>query len=127
MYHGRRDEALERNSNFPFDPASIDAIVLSHAHIDHSGNLPGLVKQGFSGPIYCTSATESLCQVMLKDSAYIQEKDAEFINKRHKKKPSPPRRLRSTPRRTLTRPSTLFQGQFIQQGVRGCGRCPVPL
>jgi metallo-beta-lactamase family protein len=85
MYHGRRDEAMERNSNFPFDPASIDAIVLSHAHIDHSGNLPGLVKQGFSGPIYCTPATESLCQVMLKDSAYIQEKDAEFINKRHKK------------------------------------------
>ncbi len=89
MYHGKRDEALDRNSHFPFDPASIDAIVLSHAHIDHSGNLPGIVKQGFEGPIYCTPATESLCQVMLKDSAYIQEKDAEFINKRHKKKHLP--------------------------------------
>jgi metallo-beta-lactamase family protein len=86
IYHGRRDEARERNSHFPFDPTSISAVVLSHAHIDHSGNLPGLVKQGFRGPIYCTKATKSLCEVMLKDSAFIQEKDAEFINKKNKKK-----------------------------------------
>ena len=89
MYHGRRDEAMDRNSNFPFDPSSIDAVVLSHAHIDHSGNLPGLVKQGFSGPIYCTPATESLCRVMLQDRASIPEQDAEFINKRHKQKHLP--------------------------------------
>jgi metallo-beta-lactamase family protein len=86
IYHGRRDEARDRNSLFPFDPSTISAVVLSHAHIDHSGNLPGLVKQGFTGPIYCTRATKSLCEVMLKDSAFIQEKDAEFINKKRKKK-----------------------------------------
>jgi metallo-beta-lactamase family protein len=86
IYHGRRDEAFERNSKFPFDPSLIDAVILSHAHIDHSGNLPGLVRQGFRGPIYATEATQSLCTVMLKDSAYIQERDAEFINKQHRKK-----------------------------------------
>ena len=90
MYHGRRDEAYEWNSRFPFDPSSIHAVVLSHAHIDHSGNLPGLVKQGFRGRIYCTRATRSLCEVMLKDSAFIQEKDVEFVNKKHRKKGLPP-------------------------------------
>lgn len=90
IYHGRREEALTRNSKFPFDPASLSAVILSHAHIDHSGNLPGLVKQGFSGPIYCTDATLSLCEVMLRDSAYIQERDIEFINKKHRKKGLPP-------------------------------------
>jgi metallo-beta-lactamase family protein len=86
IYHGRRDEAWERNSNFPFNPSSIDAVVLSHAHIDHSGNLPGLVRRGFRGPIYSTHATRSLCAVMLKDSAFIQQRDMEFINKQHHKK-----------------------------------------
>jgi metallo-beta-lactamase family protein len=90
IYHGRRDESRERNSKFPFDPANIAAVVLSHAHIDHSGNLPGLVKQGFHGPVYCTHASKSLCEVMLKDSAFIQEKDTEFINKKNKKKHLPP-------------------------------------
>ena len=89
IYHGRREEARQRNSEFPFDPSSIAAVVLSHAHIDHSGNLPGLVRQGFHGPIYCTHATKSLCEVMLQDSAFIQEKDAEFVNKKHKKKHLP--------------------------------------
>lgn len=90
IYHGHRDEARQRNSEFPFDPSSIRAVVLSHAHIDHSGNLPGLVKQGFRGSVYCTRATQSLCEVMLKDSAHIQERDAEFISKKHKKKGLPP-------------------------------------
>ena len=90
IYHGRREEAFERNSEFPFDPAAIDAVILSHAHIDHSGNLPGLVKQGFRGPIFCTAATRSLCEVMFRDSAYIQLRDTEFINKRHMKKRLPP-------------------------------------
>lgn len=88
-YHGRREEAYHRNSEFPFDPSSVSAVILSHAHIDHSGNLPRLVKHGFRGPIYCTKATKSLCEVMLKDSAYIQERDVEFINKRHRKKHLP--------------------------------------
>ena len=90
LYQGHRDEAFQRNSMFPFDPRTIDAVILSHAHIDHSGNLPGLVHQGFSGPIYSTAATESLCAVMLKDSAHIQEKDTEYVNKRHMKKGLPP-------------------------------------
>ncbi len=89
IYHGRRDEARKRNSEFPFNPASIDAVVLSHAHIDHSGNLPGLVRQGFQGPIFCTHATKSLCEVMLKDSAFIQEKDTDFINKKNRKRGLP--------------------------------------
>jgi metallo-beta-lactamase family protein len=86
IYHGRRDEAHERNRTFPFDPAGVSSVILSHAHIDHSGNLPGLVKQGFHGTIYCTKATKSLCEVMLRDSAFIQERDAEFINRKHHKK-----------------------------------------
>jgi metallo-beta-lactamase family protein len=109
IYHGRRDEARERNSTFPFDPSAITAVILSHAHIDHSGNLPGLVKQGFHGPIYCTRATKSLCEVMLKDSAFIQEKDAEFVNKRNRKKKLPP----VTPLYTqadVDRTIPLFQG-----------------
>lgn len=90
LAQGRREESRLRNSTFPFDPSSIDAVVLSHAHIDHSGNLPGLVRHGFRGPIYCTRATKSLCEVMLKDSAYIQERDVEFVNKKHRRKGLPP-------------------------------------
>jgi metallo-beta-lactamase family protein len=90
IYHGRREEAWLRNSTFPFDPSTLDAVVLSHAHIDHSGNLPGLVRRGFHGPIYCTRATRDLCSVMLKDSAFIQQRDMEFINRRHKQKGLPP-------------------------------------
>jgi len=82
LYQGRRQEAFERNSQFPFAPASVDAVILSHAHIDHSGNLPTLVHKGFQGPIYTTPATVDLCLAMLADSAFLQEKDAEFVNKR---------------------------------------------
>ncbi|MEO7144678.1 MAG: MBL fold metallo-hydrolase [Bryobacteraceae bacterium] len=81
MYQGRRQEANERNSNFPFPAAGIAAVLLSHAHIDHSGNLPNLVKHGFSGPIYTTPATVDLCRAMLADSAHLQEMDAQFLNK----------------------------------------------
>ncbi len=89
LYQGRRKEAFERNQNFPFDPESIHTMVLSHAHIDHSGNIPQLVKKGFKGNIYCTHATQDLAGVMLRDSAHIQEKDVEFVNKRHRKKGLP--------------------------------------
>lgn len=89
LYQGKRKEAFERNRNLPFDPKEIAVMVLSHAHIDHSGNIPQLVKQGFTGNIFCTHATQDLSNVMLRDSAYIQEKDAEYINKRHEKKGIP--------------------------------------
>ena len=82
LFQGRRQEATERNTNFPFSPASIKAVMLSHAHIDHSGNLPQLVKRGFHGPIYTTPATVDLCKPMLADSAHLQESDAEFLNRR---------------------------------------------
>ena len=82
LYQGRRQESFERNSHFPFPVSSIDAVILSHAHIDHSGNLPTLVKNGFGGPIYTTSATVDLCGAMLADSAFLQQKDAEFVNRR---------------------------------------------
>src|SRR5215212_11207251 len=77
LTRGPRDESRARNRHFPFDPTSIDAVVLSHAHVDHCGNLPNLVRQGFKGPIYCTPATRDLISVMLADSARIQEGDAQ--------------------------------------------------
>jgi metallo-beta-lactamase family protein len=80
LYQGRREEARQRNSRFPFHPKQIDAVLLTHAHIDHSGNLPNLVRQGFSGPIYCTPATRDLLAIMLADSARIQEEDAAHLN-----------------------------------------------
>ncbi len=82
LYQGRRAEARERNTNFPFRPDSVEAVILSHAHIDHSGNLPTLVRQGFCGAIHATEATADLCAPMLRDSAHLQEKDAEYLNKR---------------------------------------------
>ncbi|MCK5832924.1 MBL fold metallo-hydrolase [bacterium] len=85
LFQGHRDEANEKNRKLPFDPKSIDAVVLGHAHIDHSGNLPRLVKKGFEGPIYTTKPTDNLCQYMLADSAYLQERDVEFVNKKRKR------------------------------------------
>jgi metallo-beta-lactamase family protein len=82
LHQGRRADSRARNQKFPFRPKDIDAVLLSHAHIDHCGNLPNLVKQGFAGPIYCTPATRALAGVMLGDSAKIQEEDAAYLNRR---------------------------------------------
>jgi metallo-beta-lactamase family protein len=90
LFQGRRQETYERNQNFPFTPADIDAVVLSHAHMDHSGNLPNLVKKGFRGPIYATPATVDLCKIMLRDSAYLQERDVEWVNRIRRKSNLPP-------------------------------------
>jgi metallo-beta-lactamase family protein len=88
LFQGRRAEARRRNSQFPFRPKDVDAVLLSHAHVDHCGNLPNLVKQGFTGPVYCTPATRDLLAVMLADSAKIQEEDASYLN-RHRDKGEP--------------------------------------
>jgi len=85
LFQGRRKDSYEKNRNFKFDPKEIDALILSHAHIDHSGNIPHLVKDGFEGPIYTTSATKDLCKIMLEDSAHLQQRDIEWLNKRKKK------------------------------------------
>jgi metallo-beta-lactamase family protein len=84
MYQGRRKEAEKQNRQFPFPANSIEAVILSHAHIDHSGNLPLLVKNGFHNPIYATSATADLCGAMLRDTGKILEQDARFLNKRRR-------------------------------------------
>jgi len=86
LYQGKRKEAFEINRTFDqFDPKEIDFIILSHAHIDHVGNLPTLVKNGFKGNVYSTFATRDLASLLLRDSAHIQEKDVEFVNKKRKK------------------------------------------
>jgi len=93
LFQGRRKEAFERNRQLPIEPAEIDYVILSHAHIDHSGNLPTLVRQGFRGPVFCTPATADLLAVMLKDSAHIQMRDVEYVNRkrqRQQKKPFEP-------------------------------------
>lgn len=86
MFQGKRKEAFERNRSEFCQGRDIDCLVLSHAHIDHSGRIPCLVKNGFTGDIFCTSATRDLCAVMLMDSAVIQEMDVEFVNRRRKRK-----------------------------------------
>ncbi|MEO8400084.1 MAG: MBL fold metallo-hydrolase, partial [Ignavibacteriaceae bacterium] len=86
MFQGHRKESFEKNRNFIFNPAEIDVMLLSHSHIDHSGNIPNLVRNGFNGIIYATNATVDLCQVMLRDSAYLQERDVEWVNKWRAKK-----------------------------------------
>jgi metallo-beta-lactamase family protein len=90
FYQGKREETWTRNRHFPFSPGDIDAMVLSHAHIDHSGNIPNLVKQGFRNKIVCTPATADLCGAMLPDSGHIQEEDVEYVNRQRRKRGEPP-------------------------------------
>jgi len=90
FFQGRRTETYERNLNFSFDPKSINTVIISHAHMDHLGDLPNLVRQGFHGDVYCTSATLDLANIMLMDSANIQEGDIEFVNKVRRRHNEPP-------------------------------------
>jgi len=94
----------------PVDAESLDGVILSHAHIDHSGNLPSLVRAGFEGPIYTTPATIDLCAKILLDSAHIQEKDADFVNKRHRR-----RRRVSTRRRRNDNAKVLYTMEDAEQ------------
>jgi metallo-beta-lactamase family protein len=86
LYQGRRGETYIRNLNFAYDPRRVDAVILSHAHIDHCGNLPNLVKNGYAGPIYAVPATVDLATIMMADSGHIQESDAAFVNKKRMKR-----------------------------------------
>ncbi|MFC1707079.1 MBL fold metallo-hydrolase RNA specificity domain-containing protein [Planctomycetota bacterium] len=91
LFQGRRAESRVRNREFPFDPETITSVVLSHAHIDHAGNVPSLVKNGFTGNVYCTSATKDLAGILLEDSAYLQERDARYYNKKARRRKDPDR------------------------------------
>jgi metallo-beta-lactamase family protein len=85
LFQNRGGDNAEMNRHFGFNPMDVDYMILSHAHIDHSGNIPQLVRQGFSGPIYCTKATFDLCSIMLEDSAHIQENDLSYLNKKRER------------------------------------------
>ncbi len=90
LFQGHRNEYYERNQTFDFDVHTLDAVLLSHAHIDHSGNLPNLVKNGYAKPIYTTPATADLADVMLRDSGHIQEADIEYVNRKRARRGEPP-------------------------------------
>lgn len=90
LFQGRRRESYERNQNFRYDPPELDAVVLSHAHTDHAGNLPNLIKRGYNGLIRATNATDDMAQFMLRDSGRIQESDVRFVNKRRARRGEPP-------------------------------------
>ena len=85
LYQGHRKEAFEKNRNLPIDASKIDYAILSHAHIDHSGNLPQLVRQGFRGRVFARQSTTELCDIMLRDSCFLQKRDLEYVNKRRRK------------------------------------------
>ena len=85
LYQGHRKEAFEKNRNLPIESKTIDYVVLSHAHIDHSGNLPQLARQGFRGRVFARHATMELCNVMLRDSCFLQKRDLEYVNKRRRR------------------------------------------
>ncbi|MBI3823784.1 MAG: MBL fold metallo-hydrolase [Planctomycetes bacterium] len=104
---GQREEVHRRNSQFPFAPSWIDAVLLSHAHIDHCGNLPNLVRQGFTGPIYCTPATRDLMGIMLTDSAKIQAEEAALA-----------------PRVDECSTALLYTGKEVEQTLRQCVSVP---
>lgn len=93
MFQGHREEAERLNREVPFPAPLVDALLLSHAHIDHSGMLPVFIKKGYKGKIYATPATIDLVKILLQDSAKVQEKDIEYVNKKHRKKGLPLKRV----------------------------------
>jgi metallo-beta-lactamase family protein len=89
LIQGSQEDEERNREPFPFDPASIDAVILTHAHLDHSGRFPMLVKEGFKGRIFSHSASRDLCRIMLKDAAYLNEKEAEWENRKRQRKHQP--------------------------------------
>ncbi|MEM9410350.1 MAG: MBL fold metallo-hydrolase, partial [Planctomycetota bacterium] len=90
LYQGKRKEAFARNREIPFKGSELDAVILSHAHIDHSGNLPSLIRSGYQGPIYTTSASRDLAVYLLLDSAKIQRNDIKYVNRKRAKQNKKP-------------------------------------
>jgi metallo-beta-lactamase family protein len=129
MYQGKRAETTRRNRNLPFDASKVDACTLSHAHIDHSGNLPNLVKSGYKGRVLATHATADLAKILLEDSAHIQAKDVEYVNRKESAKakksgkrhtPVEPIYSKDDARETAQRFDTIDYGKPVQvcPGVR---------
>jgi metallo-beta-lactamase family protein len=119
LFQGKRTDSQAKNLRLPVPIEEIDAIVLSHAHIDHAGRLPFLVRHGYNGPMWCTPATRDLCAVMLADSAHIQEKDAEFLARRGKERVEPLYSLRHTTRTIELMTSVPYRRPFdVVPGVR---------
>ena len=119
LFQGKRGESQAKNLRLPIAIEQIDAIVLSHAHIDHAGRLPFLVRHGYQGTIWCTPATRDLCAVMLADSAHIQEKDAEFLAKRGKQPLEPLYSLRHSTRTIELMSSVPYHRPFdVTPGIR---------
>ena len=114
LYQGNREEMKDFNKKFLFDPADIDCLVLSHAHIDHSGRIPKLVKDGFKGEIHSTHATRSLCALMLLDSAKIQERDAEYYNKRLKAKQAKAKKKKGKPKVKKEPRTPLYTSEHVK-------------
>ena len=114
LIQGRMKDENRNREPFPFDPAKLDAVILSHAHIDHSGRLPLLIKSGFNGPIYTHKASADLCDTLLKDSAYLNYKNTQWKNKRRVrrgKKPLEPLYEREDAEKALTLFDTLEYGE----------------
>ena len=124
LYQGKREEAYDINRSFLFDPKELHCVVLSHAHIDHSGNLPSLYAKGFNGDIYSTTATRDLCSIMLLDSAHIQEKDTEYVNKKRLRQnlaPFKPLYKTEDAKRVLSNFKTVsYRKKFCIDGLNEC-------
>ncbi len=126
LFQGRRADVHRKNTTLPLPVDQIDAIVLSHAHIDHAGRLPLLVRAGYRGPIFATPATVDLCELVLADSAHIQVKDAEFLSRRRKEYLEPLydardveatlQQMRRTPYRTITNITAGMRATFFDAG-----------
>lgn len=118
LFQGHRAEANQLNRDLPRWAAGAHCLVLSHAHIDHSGNIPTLVKRGFAGNVFCTPPTRDLCSVMLRDSAMLQEQDARYLNKRFQRAGLP------SASRPCTRSMTPTRRCRACSRSRCTGRCP---
>ena len=126
MFQGRRAETAQKNLAVPFAAADVNAVILSHAHIDHSGRLPLLARLGIDRPVYATPATRDLCAIMLADSAHIQEKDAEYLARRRRSFVAPlydqhdvarlMRRIISVPLGTPFEPAPGIRATFVEAG-----------